>query len=701
MPNNYHKIIGIDLGTTFSVVSSFNLDTGKPEAFEVPGMQPPRCIFPSVVSVSRQGKLLVGWPGKRNLPANPQNTVIEVKRKIGQPEEIPLAGQKFSPQMVSAFTLKELKTIAEQKIGFPIHDAVITVPAYFHDHQRSATEDAARIAQLNPRLLINEPTAAAIAYGLDKLTDEERIFIVYDLGGGTFDVSVILVAGSTIEVMGTAGDDQLGGGDFDDRITEWVFSQLERDHPSAAGLRHRPDIWTRVKAAAEQAKIDLSGMDSAVVEAPNLTADINLYYDIDRATFIALLQEPRPRENRKGKPPIGLLDETLESVDDAFESARRNFKERQGREITFDDVTEFLLVGGSTRIPVVKEMLETRFKRPVRFDPEIVDKAVSLGAAILGRQMDPMDSFEGTVIEVPWQPGATVSAMESAVRDLQVVDVTGHSLGIGIAGDHFRRIIHKDTELPASVPEKDQYSTQHDNQPSVTIPVFQGEDPIASNNSCLGEIRIENLEPRPSGYHLFDVTFNLGLSGVLDVLVEHFHCPDMTPRSKLLQKAYPGQFKSEGVTRLSRDQVEESRRKMRELLEKGVDPGVPLPHPAMPAATVPPQIFSVPQVQPAASATPLYQPPFQNPAPQPSAPQPATPPLSQPSSTADLEARIPVDFRDTWKRAGERAAALEGARKQILQTAIKYFEEAVQAGNPDAILDYGKAMVETYFSMLR
>jgi molecular chaperone DnaK len=708
----YHKIIGIDLGTTFSVVSAFNDETGKPEAFEVPGMQPPRCIFPSVVSVSRQGKILVGWPAKRNLPANPQNTVIEVKRYMGDERENELGGQKFNPQTISAMVLTELKKIAEARIGEPVHDAVITVPAYFNDLRRKATEDAARIAQLNPRLLINEPTAAAIAYGLDRLTDDERIFIVYDLGGGTFDVSVISVTGTTIEVMGTAGDDRLGGGDFDDRLTEWVFTQLERDYPGSGALINKPELKARVKAAAEQAKIDLSGNDFAVVEVPNLTSAINLYYEIDRNAFVELLQEPRPRP---GHGTMGLLDQTIASVSEAFESAKHNFKERLDRVVTMDDVSEILLVGGSTRIPIIKEMLEKKFGKSVRFDPEIVDKAVSMGAAIMGRTMDPMDKFEGEVVTVPREVGEGLPGpAHTAIAQLGVIDVTGHSLGIMLLGDRFHRLINKDTELPCEITHNE-FTTAAEGQTVVRIAVFQGEDPIAPNNTLLGELLIDGLPPRPIGYHLFDVTFTLNISGVLNLKVKQYVLDNTQPPQE-----YTRELKSDGVKRLSKEEVEANRQRIQNLMEQGFgSPGVFTQSAGawQPPFTPPPFTTQGPYAP--GSQQPQPNGPNQPPATPWSNPVPTSPPVtSQPTSAApavaeapastttapvadsDMAAKIPPEYRDVWTKARAHVANLQGARAQILQTSIKFFEDAVQAGNPVAIADYAKAMVETYFSSL-
>jgi molecular chaperone DnaK len=675
---SYHKIIGIDLGTTFSVVSAYNNDTCQPEAFDVPGLQPPTCILPSVVSVSRQGKILVGWQAKRNLAANPQNTIIEVKRKMGTDEKLLLGGQPFTPPMISAMVLKELKSIAEKKMGCDIHDAVITVPAYFKFVQRQATEEAAAMAELNARLLINEPTAAAVAYrGVfqkDVPADEEGIFVVYDLGGGTFDVSVICIQGESVEVMGTSGDDMLGGGDFDDAIADWVFEQAK-----IQALRGRKDVRARIKAAAEMAKIELSGSDTAIIELPGLAPGADVYCELDRDTFIGLLQQRRPRPARKD--PVGLLDETLIAVEEAVTSARRNFEEKRGREdFSVKDVTAFLMVGGSTRIPAVREMLAKRFGRPVLFDPGIVDKAVSLGAAISARAMDPMDRFGGIVVSLPTAVDAAgVAGTPPPVVDL--VDVTGHSLGVAV-GKHgdFLKIIEKDTEIPAEATHTD-FSTMEDNQPAVRVQVFQGEDPVASNNTPLGGIVFDRLEARPLGYHLFDVTFKLDQSGLLDLIVTKRVVDNSVPAEVQTRKlnAGPG-------TPVKPAELADRRRRLQELFATGgLDPQA-----GVPQAAAPP-----PREQAAAVPRPAYIPVERTETP------PPMPTSDVPADAGNLEAMIPEDYRGMWKKAAERAESLTPVRKITLQTAIRFFEDAVKSGDAAAIEEYGRSMIETYFANLR
>jgi molecular chaperone DnaK len=669
---SYHKIIGIDLGTTFSVVSAYNNDTGQPQAFDVPGLQPPTCILPSVVSVSRQGKILVGWQAKRNLAANPQNTIIEVKRKMGTEEKLLLGGQPFTPPMISAMVLKDLKSIAEKAMGCEIHDAVITVPAYFKFVQRQATEEAAAMAELNARLLINEPTAAAVAYrGVfqkDVPADEEGIFVVYDLGGGTFDVSVISIQGESVEVMGTSGDDMLGGGDFDDAIADWVFEQA-----NIQALRGRKDVRARIKAAAEVAKIELSGSDTAVIELQGL-AGSDVYCELDRATFIGLLQQKRPRPARKD--PVGLLDETLIAVEEAVTSARRNFEEKRGRDdFSIKDVTAFLMVGGSTRIPAVREMLAKRFGRPVLFDPAIVDKAVSLGAAISARAMDPMDRFGGTVVSLPTVVDAGgVPGPPPPIVDL--VDVTGHSLGVAVGkyGD-FLKMIEKDTEIPAEATHTD-FSTQEDNQTAVRVKVYQGEDPVASNNTELGEMVFDRLEARPPGYHLFDVTFKLDQSGLLDLIVTKRVIDNSVPAEVQTKKLNAGPGSPVKPAELA-----ERRRRLQELFATGgLDPQSGVPRATVSQAAAVPSSAEIPT------------------------PRAETPPMrasAASAGTSELEALIPEDYKGMWKKATERAENLAPVRKITLQTAIRFFEDAVKSGDAAAIEEYGRSMIETYFANLR
>jgi molecular chaperone DnaK len=613
--------------------------------------------------------------------ANPRDTIAEVKRIMGGeqlpdgrivPKTVRLGGQEFSAQEISAMILKQLKTVAEEKIGSPIHDAVITVPAYFHENQRKATEDAARIAQLNPRLLINEPTAAATAYGLSIPASEraqERILIVYDLGGGTFDVSVIRMEAETIEVMGTSGDDHLGGGDFDELLTDWAFDQLEREHPGSGGLRHS-ELRGRVKAAAEQAKIDLSGADFAVLEVPNFTPDINVYCEIDRDTFISLLRAPRLRPRRE--KPIGLLDETLESVEEALRSARRNFREKYDREnLTMDDMDEFLLVGGSTRIPAIKEMLEARFNRPVRFDSDIVDKAVSLGAAIVARDYIPSSGFEEPIIEIPTtvSPGRTTP--ESTIVPT-LIDVTGHSLGVAVVGNRFHRLIMKDSDVPAMVTHRD-FTTVEDGALVAAIRVFQGEDPIADQNTFLGEIVIDGLEPRPVGFHLFDITFSMNQSGVLNV--EAIHRVRDNSRPPISRKiTLTGE-----VEHLPPEEVTLRRDRIGVLTTQGfVDYEQPV------YTDTPPAGYQAPPPPP---STPVFD---QRP------PGPSSPP---PASGDEMEARVPPGFREVWQRARQQATTLQGAERMILEKAVEVFEDAVREGDQAKITDSGNAMMRTAFLM--
>jgi molecular chaperone DnaK len=671
--SNYHKVIGIDLGTTFSVVSAFNNETGKPEAFYVPGKMPPTCILPSVVSVSRSGSLLVGWQAKRNIMANPANTVIEVKRDMGTDRRFTLGGHEFNAPMISAMVLRELKTVAEQKIGDKIYDAVVTVPAYFKFVQRQATEEAAKIAELNARLLINEPTAAAIAYrGLyqrEMHTTEEGIYIVYDLGGGTFDVSVISLVGESVEVMGTAGDDKLGGGDFDDDITNWAFEASSMSH-----LKDRSDVRPRVKAAAEQAKIDLSGAEIAVIDVPNLAGG-DMYCELDRKTFIDLLQRKRQRPQRK--EPVGLLDETLFAVEEAVASARKNFAEKRGREdFGVSDITAFLMVGGSTRIPAVRDLLAQRFKKDVIFDPELVDLAVSLGASIQARAITPMDKFgEKASVAIPDRVGASAAPVPPPV---DLVDVTGHSLGVAVGHGEFHVIIGKDRDIPARETHRD-FTTAQDNQPAVRVEVYQGEDPVARNNTLLGALVFDNLQSRPRGYYLFDVTFILDKSGLLELIVTSRVADNSRPPATQSAK-----FNAGPGTPVKPEELQRRREQLEALFRTGgLDPMSGMP--------------PIAQARAATAQVAQQSRPPAVPAVVPSA-QPGTQPAT---ASGDIGSLIPVDYRDTWTKAKERAAALSGPRKTMLQVAIRHFESAVQSGDAGAIEEYGSAMIETYFANLR
>ncbi|VAW38808.1 Chaperone protein DnaK [hydrothermal vent metagenome] len=466
------KIIGIDLGTTNSGVAIVR--DGQPQMLPHGGER----IIPSVVSHTDQGKWLVGTPARNQYVLDPDNTVQSVKRKMGSKQRIKLAGREFAPQEISAFILRELKQIAEKNIGEPISEAVITVPAYFSDAQRQATRDAGRIAGLNVRRIINEPTAAALAYGLN--LEEDKLVLVYDLGGGTFDVSLVELMGGIVEVQASHGDTSLGGDDFDHKLAKHIADWFDEEN----GV----DVWadTRARArllrAAEQAKIELSSRPfSWVKEAYLLDKDgipLHLEYEISRALFE---EEIEP-----------LLARTVESIEQVLREA----------DVSRGEIDQVLLVGGSSRIPAVHELVA----EAIGLEPQIAidpDEAVTLGAAV-----------QAAVIA-----GEPIDAI--------LVDITPHSLGTSVANfrlgqlvtDRYKVLIHRNSTIPTS--KEEVFNTLHPSQDTIKVEVYQGEQAIASQNSLLGDFLMEDLQaPHLGELAQVTVRFDLDVDGILHVTAQ-------------------------------------------------------------------------------------------------------------------------------------------------------------------------------------
>jgi len=467
-------IVGIDLGTTNSGVSIVR--DGAPQMLPNGDER----IIPSVVSYMRSGhstgsKWLVGTPARNQYILNPETTVRSIKRHMGTDFRVPLAGRQFSPQEISAFVLRELKTIAERNLGHDISDAVITVPAYFPDAARQATRDAGRIAGFNVRRIINEPTAAALAYGLNMA--EDQLVLVYDLGGGTFDVSLVELMGGIVQVRASHGNTRLGGDDFDQRLAEKVADWFQEQH--RVDLRQHRRAWARLIRAAEAAKIELSSHPFAWIKEEYLSekrgVPLHLEYEVNRHDFVSLIAD--------------LLNETLESIDRVLNDAQ----------VTPDEINHVLLVGGSTRIPAVWEWVAglLDMEPHVSINPE---EAVALGA------------------------GVQAAIIAGEPIDAILVDVTPHSLGIAVAevrrgriiADRYRVLIRRNTTIP--VTKEDIFSTLHPSQDTVQIEVYQGEIEIASQNTPLGQFLITGLEPEDPG-ELAKVTvrFDFDVDGILHV----------------------------------------------------------------------------------------------------------------------------------------------------------------------------------------
>ena len=455
------KIIGIDLGTTNSCVAV--MEGGEPVV--IPNAEGSRTT-PSVVAFSKTGERMVGQVAKRQAITNPERTVISIKREMGSDYRVTIDGKRYTPQEISAMILQKLKADAEAYLGTTITEAVITVPAYFTDSQRQATKDAGRIAGLEVKRIINEPTAAALAYGLDK--EEDQKIMVYDLGGGTFDVSILEIGDGVIEVLATAGNNRLGGDDFDECIVKYLLSEFKKD--TGVDLSTDRVAMQRLREAAEKAKIELSGVTTTNINLPYITADASgpkhLDVTLTRAKFNELTAH--------------LVEKTMGPVRQALSDSG----------LTVNDISKVILVGGSTRIPAVQEAVR-KFTGKEPFRGINPDECVAIGAAI--------------------QAGV----LGGDVQGLLLLDVTPLSLGIETLGGVFTKLIERNTTIPT---RKSQiFTTAADNQTSVEVHVLQGEREMAAQNKTLGRFRLDGIPPAPRGVPQIEVTFDIDANGIVNV----------------------------------------------------------------------------------------------------------------------------------------------------------------------------------------
>jgi molecular chaperone DnaK (HSP70) len=676
-----HRVIGIDLGTTYSAVAAFNTETGEAEI--IANAEDQTETVPSVVSYDHfSQRVLVGRPAKRNRAAHPQDTVVEVKRQMGEhfrpdtlmqidprgtagfkarddatnfrgdPVRVPFCNDWFLPQEISAFTLLKMKDIAEMTLGpDSVLDAVITVPAYFTGKQRKATEEAALLAGLYPRQLIPEPTAAAICYGVDQFEDERKVYLVYDLGGGTFDVSIIAVEENDIRVIATSGDPRLGGADFDNAIAEWVTGELATKH--GLDISSDPRIREIVKYYAEQLKIDLSAYPEGQMELSELRPDNPPIITLKRERFQELIEEN--------------LSKSLNFVTEAIEIAEKE------KNVSAEEIDAILLVGGSSKIPYVKEKLLEYFEKDEGFVKDNLnpDTVVARGAAILAKRYKPSTP--------PFDVAREIDTSQTAIDDDDVIvhHITEHSLGVGVQDNRVVKIIPRGTNIPASITQSNY--TNPDNAEHILAQVYQGEAEYIFDNELIGIVEIGPMDRQPAGFHTFEVTFALDQSGLLTAVVNHLN-EGRTYAAKFEQPTGVGGIEA----------VAAIRDKILKMYKPDV---VPIP-PEPPEAATPNSQASM-EAEPAPPVPPIPTPVV----PEAEAPKAVAPEAATLEPTT-VELLKPVaEVPEAYKRIVRRAAKhLRESPAPALLNAFNAFVSSLNKGaDPADLDDLGDELEDAYF----
>lgn len=631
MNANLHRVIGIDLGTTYSAVSAYNTYTEQAEII-VDHSTADAATTPSVVSLDPvTRKAMVGRAAKQNLPADPANTIIEIKREMGEefrPETLEkynaqnifnagdpvkafLNGQWLLPQQISGLILMKMKEIAEAEIGEEIRDAVITVPAYFTERQRKATKEAALLAGLYPRQLIPEPTAAAICYGVDRAEEERRVYMVYDLGGGTFDVSIIQVQGTDIEVIATSGDPRLGGGDFDDLLTQWAVTELQSKFQ--INFAENPGAKARIKNLAEQAKINLSTHASTQLNLAELAPAQAPLLTITQTEFEALIHP--------------LLIKSITYIDVALDGASKKGVRRE-------DINAILLVGGSSKIPKVKSMLLDHFGKNEDFVRSDLnpDEVVARGAAIIAYRF----SASPAPFDITRQQESTLMNVD-AVDQPNIQLITEHSLGVEVQNKIFSKIVDQGTGIPIEITQGGY--TNGSMASEIPVRVYQGEGTYVYENTLIGVLNIGPMTPQPEGFHKFEVTFKLDMNGLLSMTINHVN------EGRSYQAVFEHKTGVGGDAALI-----PMRQKLLQIYlsaaaqanagqAAGYGPGAVPPPPPMPGAVPPPPGYAAPDVY-----TPATPPP-------PPAPQPSPVTAADAVELLEPEGDVPDEFKSIVRRA--------------------------------------------------